>query len=875
MSPQAAAFLLVPLMALGQNAASASGVPSAQQIEQAVRQLGDDDFGVRQRASLFLWQAGTVVEGALKKATTSEDVEVVARARRILRDFRYGIFSDTPKEALPLIHQFRLGNHADRQTALRKLMEMGETDRMRMLLRTESSEELRRKLTSAILKDLDKVVGGLFIAGHHSQAEQLLELGAASTAGMRDYAAYWLLRDGIDAKLAEIDRRAANAPELIDARLRSYLLRAKGDLAGASQAATKASDPALTGGILVELGNWEELARWYDSADENPEKHAPGGIVQLGYTAAYHRLAGNTEKFADAVAAIRRLAAVKPTKVRYCAEALVINDRFQDAIDLLGERDKPVAFRLLCAQSQLHEAFQLGGIDGRQGPGADWLSEPQANSLPARWQKRTRFDLGILVGVALYGLGEEEQATGLFGQLERAAVADKSLSLRQLCEAECQLGLADQAQQHGAAVLATQWKTSVLQSLFPEFGDAAEMWWKFFCLKYPGEPRRATIDRVRRMVLPVSPPETSPEDRLALLEEAQRTFQQSNETDRSKWLWALGETCMVWGRHALAQRAFEQAAAFAPSVLLLTRLGDLAARQQRWQRAAEWYGQAWELDRAKPTALYLQGRALVRAGREVEGQRRIEAARLLPLANDQTRCDFAEDLYQRGFVEAARGQWQVVLSTGEFLSLSLCRAADRLAEMALEDDPLTAASYWQRFLLRYLRTSSPLLGIDDHLRCVSRIHKARARGLLAVGRIDEALAEVWSSHAAMPGDVDLACDVVPQLDRLAHRSAADELFAKVYAVNERVCQRFPRSAVHHAHLARLALRCDRRTDEALQHANRAVELAPQNADHVGVLAELYFDHGDRQRAIELAQRCVELAPQQTSFQEQLRRFQTP
>src|SRR5262245_42075142 len=88
--PQAAAVSAVRLPA----ALSASLVslaplavasqPDAAAIEQAVRQLGDQRFAVREQASKRLWEAGAAAEPALRRVVQGGDAEAVRRARELL-----------------------------------------------------------------------------------------------------------------------------------------------------------------------------------------------------------------------------------------------------------------------------------------------------------------------------------------------------------------------------------------------------------------------------------------------------------------------------------------------------------------------------------------------------------------------------------------------------------------------------------------------------------------------------------------------------------------------------------------------------------------------------------------------------------------------
>jgi tetratricopeptide (TPR) repeat protein len=883
---QIATVLLPSLLILGQTDPARQTAPrgggyvrmpypptAAEEIDRAIEALGDESFPVREQASEFLWRAGSSAGPALREALHSGDAEVAARAARILRQFEYGIYPDTPREVVALIGRYRYGTETAKLAVLKTLLGKGETTTLLTLLKTEPDETSRKQLTDGLLKDLDKLAGAMFIQGDWAKAEELLQLAATDDGGMRNYAAYLLLCGRLEAKIAELREPTTGAPNAVDAKLLAYLLRAKGDLPGARAAAEKAADPLLTAGILFELGDWQQLARLHQDSPEETSATPSGGIVDLGYAAAYHRLAGNARQFEEAVTEIKELAARKPNKLWYCAETLIINERYEDALELLEDGRRTSAFELLCLQTRFGEALRLAGIADPRGPYWPWFAPPQAEAAVTSARRTERFSLGLHVAAMLFRLGEKDEAVRLFLELGRAAENDNDLSLRSVCEAEYEVGLTKQAFEHAAAVLRSERNTSLLRTLFPGSRDAADIWWEFFCREYPQEPRDVILGRLRRFLQSTPAIDTADENSGRPIAEAEKVLRGVKDADRGRWLASIGETYLARGEPQSARDYFLLAAHTAPSVSVLMRLGDLAAADAQWEAAARWYGSAWNLDRTKPTALLLQGRALLQAGQQSEGRKLIEAARFLPLGSAETRCGFADDLQQRGLSDEAVHQWELTLRTGEPRSAAVNQAAERLAEVAAGKDDLRAAAYWQWPLLRCIRTSTNNLGIEGYLRRAHLIHKSRARGLLAAGKTDEAVAEIWLSHAALPGDVGLALELVPELEKADRRQEADRLFAQVFAVNHRVCDDFPRSAGHQHDLARLAVGCRRRLDEALGHANQALALEPQNPAYLGTLAELHFQRGDRQQAIELAKRCVQLAPKQERFHQQLERFQ--
>ena len=123
MTVSAIAPLIVCSWLLGQEPSDRQGrAPTAEEIEQAVIDLGSDLFERRQAASRLLWRAGRDAMDAVRRATKSEDPEVALRARRIYENFKYGIFPDTPPAARVLLRQFRDGDENVKRKAFEQLV---------------------------------------------------------------------------------------------------------------------------------------------------------------------------------------------------------------------------------------------------------------------------------------------------------------------------------------------------------------------------------------------------------------------------------------------------------------------------------------------------------------------------------------------------------------------------------------------------------------------------------------------------------------------------------------------------------------------------------------------------------------------------------
>jgi tetratricopeptide (TPR) repeat protein len=125
-----------------------------------------------------------------------------------------------------------------------------------------------------------------------------------------------------------------------------------------------------------------------------------------------------------------------------------------------------------------------------------------------------------------------------------------------------------------------------------------------------------------------------------------------------------------------------------------------------------------------------------------------------------------------------------------------------------------------------------------------------------------------------PGDTVIAEEVIPLLDAAGQREMADRFVMQVVEHYESLCESHPKSALLHNNLAWATARCHRRLDVALSHAEKAVELDPDNAGYIDTLAEVCFHLGERDKAIHWSERAVALRPMGKSLQAQLARFRS-
>lgn len=841
--------------------------PAEARVRGAIGKLGSKTFAERQDAMHFLWSVGQAAEPELRQAAGSADPEIRLRANAILDRFRLGVFANTPQQTVALIHRFRDGDAPARRDVMRTLVERKDLRTILSLAAAEENSDLRREWNAQIDESIMNTVPALLVDQRSDEAEQLLAMAAASDDGMRHHVTWCLLSGHLEDAIRIRSQKTKLEPA--DCRWLVYAYRARGDLDKAGEFARSLS-PEFQAEIHGERRDWPALAK----LQEDLIRQRGGNLdtETLGYAAAYHRLAGDEQAFAEKVRAIKSLAQRSSGQGWYGAEALLVNGEVDDALQLLRQNSPAAAFELLCFQQRYRDAFGLAGISYPDGLTHDWfrgIARKAAEPKPG-YDIEERFRIAIHAACSLNSLGNADAASQGLRLLAEGAMNDRDgRRLRQICEAEVKLKWWDAALQHAAWALAKDPQPQALNLLFPDDTPLAVLWWEYL---RTARPEVSVEQRLRVLWDLLSPDPQGVHDRTTaeLIESAQRQSATLEKARRQEWLEAFARTWFKRGNRQEARRIYEQAAGVSWECAL--KAGDLRAADGQWDRAAQWYAQAWRMEQRKPLAMYLEGQALIRAGRVTEGNSLVATAKLLPLAS-RSRHDFALGMEERGYADDALPQYQLILRTGAFRQWHGYDAAKRLGNATSGSDPLSASALWESMLLSCLSTRMAFMEIEGYIQIPFVIHKTRAAGLLNSGRIPEALSEIGLCRRYSLSNPSLAEELVPALEQVGHPREAAELFEAVAASLREICADFPDSGHHCNSLAWMSARCGRDLDSALKHATRAVELAPKNASYRDTLAEVQFRLGNAKDAMRLEEECLLQDPGNRHFLDQRARFQ--
>jgi len=144
---------------------------------------------------------------------------------------------------------------------------------------------------------------------------------------------------------------------------------------------------------------------------------------------------------------------------------------------------------------------------------------------------------------------------------------------------------------------------------------------------------------------------------------------------------------------------------------------------------------------------------------------------------------------------------------------------------------------------------------------------------VAAGKLDEAQKEIDRCVELLPGNPDVATQLVPELDKAGHKKEADALFERFRSFKTQLCKDYPNSAGLRNSLAWMCATCRRDLENGQKHAERAVTLEPSLPGYRDTLAEALFQRGQKDRAIAEMKKCLEQDPKRAYYRKQLKRFE--
>jgi hypothetical protein len=848
--------------------------PASERLSRAVRDLADERFEVRERASEELFQAGPAATAMLKEAAEEGPPEARLRAQTILARFAHGVYPDTPGDIAALAERYDAGDEDQKASLLMELARRGPYGCVVILklAETEANLELKdlvARLLGTETKQAPQSAAILIGGGDADAARRLLKAAAdgGEEAAVRAYAALLLSRGQLDATLRQLQGRADRGGEVEAMRLApklAWFYRAAGDLGRAASAAEAAHDEATLETLALERRDWKRLASLLTKRTGGDRETA---LRQMGFLAAAQRLAGDEAACDQTLAAVRRIASHDAGSTWTGASILLLNERLDGAVEMLVERQEYVtAFGILSYAGRYEEALGLLEADRRQATPKD--EARLAAKTAALWWR----------------LGERDKAKALIEEAQAAAGAEpqKGFAVRvALVEAEREMGrtepaIAAKARAHAVEALEVAGGNDSLPALFeklyPRRGTVAGQWWDVIA---PGAASKAealeALDGVMAGRLTAAQWEP-------LVERANDTTVQPqvDALRLARRYQLVIDTLQSAGQSELAGREFDKLAGLLSWVKNLPRetylyIADGYGRRGDWAKAGQIYEACANHHGNAPDLVWLRGYAMQQVDPKSGGGEMMARAGELSLADERRMALLADAMANHGHGEEAMAQRRAILRLGhprgwtwydECKTLGNELARRKVGEPEAAAAAAEAADLWQLFALQVLDSGGTFAEDLAYVQLPQLVRTFRARGYYRAGKTAEAMAELAAFLKLSPTHIEAALDAVPEMKKLRQEPAAREVFDRVYKPLEGLCAKYPQSAYFQNEAAWLAVKCGYEGDAALAHAKRAVELSPRDTASIDTLAEILYRRGEKEQALELMKRCEELEPDQ-------------
>ncbi|MCR9292411.1 MAG: hypothetical protein NXI32_06815 [bacterium] len=243
----------------------------------------------------------------------------------------------------------------------------------------------------------------------------------------------------------------------------------------------------------------------------------------------------------------------------------------------------------------------------------------------------------------------------------------------------------------------------------------------------------------------------------------------------------------------------------------------------------------------------------------------------------------ASELMDRNEITAAREYAELAFQLSDFGSMDFYWAAADLSNILEEQDDFRGSANTLRApLIEALVPGTSQLDFQAsnlHIHFLrnaikrERIHRAAA--CILEENYDEAEHHIQVGNRLQPQDIEMVVVCYPKLMQAGRREMAERLFREYETTMLEQIASWPNDAMALNNLAWMYTQCDRKLDDALQLAHRAVSLAPTSAIYLDTLAEVHFRSGRTQAAIATMQDCIRMDPREQHYRDNLARFQTP
>jgi tetratricopeptide (TPR) repeat protein len=847
-----------------------SGQPpqSPQTVEQAIKQLADLDFKVREQATQYLINAGEKARPAVEAVTKSDDAEVAQRARSILRRIALGVGPGMPDTVVALMERFAI-EPKSRSMIVQGLQEPDEFLAIRNLLPAVKDAKERAEMQSQFRTRLRFVALTRYRAKDVPAAERLMVLDASDAEGDAALHHYWFESGLLKDRIRELAAKLMAAPDQGGHRRLAMMYRAAGDLANARDHAVKARSVGLQMWLAAEANDWEDVLRLHRSTSDGKTAKLPTHAMS-----AFLCRQTSDESGLDAGAkSILRHFDDQKSNPRGVAEALLAAERYDDAA-LVYERSVPAkSFYLLWQRQEYERAFTLANISAETPLDREWHeSLPAASKIPGAYDV-PRQNYARDVAIALHEVGRHGDAVRICELLHSELEAAPFNPYREIHVVQAWLGIAERKRAveetianiemrkrkrpapevpaKGPAARATVTITpdsspSELTELFPptEFEIARGIWPGLYA-RYDGKLSEI-FDCLERNLNPSARAALSPEQQAAELRDVLAAADKLTDYRKASFFDSAGVLCYLYGDGARGDQCWDQMSQWSPrdAPAAARARGEKLLNLGQWAAAEKWFANS-EAGGYGPTVHHAI--ALLQLGRHEEASAMFTRMKIAT-SPDGYYLGEALHLVDAGSTDEALTRLRLARRLMEPASKTTAQAFRSWATKEERPLPPEAADLWRLGIFYSMFAATSEDPLTTWLTAPSVLHAQQALVLIQRKDPKRALAEALLAAAASPRHTPTLAKLVRAFENAGYMHEADEIDAHVRKRLLAICRSYPRSTVHRNQLARFLAAENRRLDEALTLCHESLEVDARHPDSYAALGEVETARGNLSKA---------------------------
>lgn len=843
-------------------------------LEILIRELGDEDYQVREKASREIWKLGETALPGLQEALTLPSPEQVYRARDLLRKIQLHITPDTDPSVTALVEQYQKASPSEKVALLEKMQKKQAWMQMLKLYASESHGRIREKLASDMNVIAARAARECLMKGDATEAREFLEMAPANARGLLALAEFHRSHGTLE---AEIQRAKAGQGQ----KAKFWLLaleRAAGNYQAARAAATAAGQPRIAAAMAALAG---DPLPWLLDMELGRNDKDPAAIYSV---LAAKRWSGKSIKKADLEPLVRKLSGRNTGDSGAAMNALFLLGEIDLVEPTFAKSDSLSAFHHFESLERIPEAFKAVGLDPDEPDYPVWIAQRLAIMAAddVENQQGVSTSLEELVALAnfLERRGLNQQAFDVFSKpLAKLAETDRNQFenlLRELFgNREIVTGAPMLAKRIGilwAGDDEEHWK-ALLTAAFGN-DELYSKWWEWLPDLDPQASQAERFDgllalfgigsdssklREHWMTLAWKAADQAPAKGRSILvgriwELTTQVGDVANSFKAAKQLPKDMEDQVFWGQQVVFLSALERwddAAA-----VIIAQIDTLKAANQ--PPGAELYAYA--------------AAALRRAGREDEAAIHDAWADKLALGESGIALRVGNG-YAHGYDYKRAADWWAKAAceadpdSNDF-PVALKVHADALLENSQWNETAAVSEVLARiFANSEYRWSSPLPFMRQRLLA----DMARALANLKTDR-EASIALLNQCHRNFLSDGALADFFFPALRKVGLVREHDSWFKDTWDFMVCVIQKYPDSDNTRNTAAWFASRAVLKLDEAEKFLTIALASHPYQSSYIDTMAEIQFAKGDREKSLEWSKKAVNYSPDDAQLRRQQERF---